>query len=686
MIISLERTISSESNQRERFDRALKRLQSGDPQAAADSCERSLKKFPGDANFLCLSAKANIALKNVDMAKSRIEEAIRLFPEFAAAHETLADLMLVQGRPDVARKAYEQAMRLDPTQANIHAKIDRSQKLEEKLAKKRLEVAVAPAAQRRMAFEAEIAKAVKLGQDGDAKSAESIYRDILTRNPDHVEAARLLARIAFENKSYRDAEVFLRRALSTAPDYARAWADLANVQNELNKFDDAVTSARKVLELAPDKAPSHMLYASAIGQAGDHGEAIRAYENALELSPNMVAAFCAMAHHQKTVGLGDDAIASYRRAIAIKPDHAEAYWSLANLKTFRFEDAEVEVMGKLLSSGGLPDESKSQIHNALGLEYEFRGDFRRAFSNFEACNSLRRKSESYDPVDTESTHGRIIELFDSEFLAKNSGAEKTSITPIFVVGLPRSGSTLIEQILASHSQVDGTHELSDLSRVIQTASRKKRKRVQFPQQLADLKPSDWPTLGQEFIERTEIFRGDAPYFVDKNPNNFIYVGFLRLAIPNAKIINAMRHPLDSCFGSFKQLFASGQPFTYDLTEIGEYYLLYRKLMDHWHEVLPDFVLDVQYEQVVADLETNVRRILEFCGLPFEEACLRFHETERAVKTASSEQVRRPIYASSVNLWRNYEAYLEPLIHILEPRLRDLPEADLPARLTHIGAT
>jgi hypothetical protein len=201
-----------------------------------------------------------------------------------------------------------------------------------------------------------------------------------------------------------------------------------------------------------------------------------------------------------------------------------------------------------------------------------------------------------------------------------------------------------------------------------------------------LRPADWAELGREYIERTELFRGDAPYFVDKNPNNFVYIGILRLAIPNAKIINAMRHPLDSCFGSYKQLFASGQPFSYDLTEVGEYYLQYCKLMDHWHDVLPDFVLDVQYEQVVADLESNVRRILEFCGLPFEEACLRFHETERAVKTASSEQVRRPIYSSSVNLWRNYEAQLETLFHILKPVLRDRQEENLPASPAQDSAT
>ena len=270
-------------------------------------------------------------------------------------------------------------------------------------------------------------------------------------------------------------------------------------------------------------------------------------------------------------------------------------------------------------------------------------------------------------------------MFDSEFLAKNIGAEKSPITPIFITGLPRSGSTLIEQILPSHSQVDGTHELGDLDRVIDATRRKKKsRRVLFPQQLANLKPADWTELGREYIERTETFRGDAPYFVDKNPNNFVHIGMLRLAIPNAKIINAMRHPLDSCFGSFKQLFASGQPFTYDLTEVGEYYRQYRKLMDHWREVLPEFVLDVQYQQVVADLETNVRHILEFCGLPFEDACLRFYETERAVKAASSEQVRRPIYSSSVNLWRNYESQLETLIDILEPRLQELPQADRPS--------
>ena len=347
------------------------------------------------------------------------------------------------------------------------------------------------------------------------------------------------------------------------------------------------------------------------------------------------------------------------------------------LKTFQFEEAEITAMESLLADESLPDESRAQLHNALGLHFEACMEYDRAFSHFRECNRHRRMLETYDPVDTEDTHGRIIESFTPEFLEQHQRAPDAEVTPILVVGLPRSGSTLIEQILASHSQVDGTHELSDLQRTVQAVCQSVHRRKRFPEALAKLSTEGWRKMGKEYLERTRIHRGSAPFFVDKNPNNFIYAGVLSLALPNAKIIDARRHPLDSCFGSFKQLFASGQPFTYDLTELGEYYLQYRRLMDHWHRLLPGFVLEVHYEEVVSDLETQVRRILDFCGLPFEEACLRFHETERAVKTASSEQVRRPIYSSSVNLWRNYEPHLEELIHILEPRLKDLPSKDRP---------
>jgi tetratricopeptide (TPR) repeat protein len=424
-------------------------------------------------------------------------------------------------------------------------------------------------------------------------------------------------------------------------------------------------------------AESHLLFAGILGMIGRHDDAIRAYEKALQIAPDKPGGLCSMAHHLKTVGQQERAIATYRRCLAGKPDHAEAYWSLANLKTFQFDTAEIETMQALLESDDVTDESRVQLHNALGLDREARGDYDTAFSHYEQCNVLRRKSESYDPVDTETRCDRIIEIFNEELLANNVGSGSPDKAPIFVVGLPRSGSTLIEQILASHSMVDGTHELHDLARVVKDIRRSQKSKSRFPDIVEELSLEHWSAVGDDYIQSTFKYRDGAAYFIDKNPNNFIFIGLLRLALPNAKIINARRHPLDSCFGTYKQLFASGQPFSYDLTELGEYYLQYLRLMDHWHELMPGFVLDVHYEQVVADLETQVGRILDFCGLPFEEECLRFHETDRAVKTASSEQVRRPIYSSSVNLWRNYEQHLGELIEVVWPLLEQLPGADQP---------
>jgi cytochrome c-type biogenesis protein CcmH/NrfG len=586
--------------------------------------------------------------------------------------------MMVQGLVMKAQTAFETAMRLDPTRIAIHEKIDRVKQLG-KSGSGGSATSVSP---ERMTFDAELQNARDFQSSGDVRAAEMIYREILTKQPDHVEAARSLASIAAKNKRYRDAEVFLKMVVRKAPDYTRAWVELTNVQRELDKIYDSLDSARQVLRLAPEHAESHMVYAAAIGTTGAHDEAIKAYQDAIAIAPEKAGAICGLAHHQKTIGRQVEAIASYRQAIAVKADHAEAYWSLANLKTFSFEEEEIAAMQELLKIEELPDESRSQLHNALGLEYEGQGNYALAFENFASCNTVRRQSESYDPVETESVYNRIIEMFDQEFLKQNAGVDENPVTPILIVGLPRSGSTLIEQILASHSEVDGTHELGDLSRAVQAARRDKNRRTNFPEALAENSIDDWRAIGAEYLRRTEVFRRGAPYFVDKNPNNFVYAGIVRLALPNTKIIDARRHPLDSCFGSFKQLFASGQPFTYDMTELAEYYLQYQRLMDHWHAVLPGYVLDVRYEAVVADLDGQVARILDFCGLPFEEQCLRFHETERAVKTASSEQVRQPIYSSSVNLWRNYEPYIGELVHILEPLLQRLAEPDIPDSTTN----
>ncbi|HEU5481784.1 MAG TPA: sulfotransferase [Sphingomicrobium sp.] len=656
------------TRQRQSFENALAELRAGEHATAASLCEDALRSFPDDANTMCLAAKAYLALRQFEPCERHVTEALRRFPGFAVAHDVYGDLMLATGRADRAIAAYEKSLRLDPARPATLAKIDRARQVASAAD------AGAPGERKgprtRMAFAEEVREAESLQQAGDVNRAEDIYRSILKKDPDHVEAARLLAGIASLHKRFREAEAFLLRATSLAPSYARAWVDLVDVQREQEKYDEAIKSAERLIAIEPDKAESHMVYAGVVGAAGRHEEAIASYRSALQLAPQKVAAMCGMAHHLKTLGQQEEAIAQYRGCIAAKPDHAEAYWSLANLKTFRFEEEEVAAMEALVQEGKLPDESLCMLHNALGLEYEARRDFDRAFANFERCNTLRRRQESYDPVDTEATHDRVIQFFDEARLQQGVAGDIAPV-PIFIVGLPRSGSTLIEQILASHSQVEGTHELSDLSKLVR--SYRGRRNELFPETLSGLKAEGWGRLGREYLERTRKHRSGTPFFIDKNPNNFVFTGLLKLAIPNAKVINARRYPVDSCLGSYKQLFASGQPFTYDLTELGDYYLQYQRLMDHWHRVLPGFVLDVHYEHVVADLENEVRRMLDFCGLPFEESCLNFHETRRAVKTASSEQVRRPIYSSSVNTWRCYERHLGELLQILKPLLRDLPD-------------
>lgn len=651
-------------------------LRNGDAIGAATAAEKGLESNPDDANLLCLAARANLVERRLGRTRKLVERALSLYPGFANAFDVHGDLLLVEGRLSEALTAYEQVQRLDPARRSTAKKIEKT---------RQLAVASGQASEgadnerlrrSQMAYADEIRQAEQFERSGAPEKAEAIYRRILRKDPDHVEACRLLAGIAAAHERYREAAVFLQRATELAPDYPRAWVDLANVQRHLEDFDAAIECAEKVLALAPERAESYMVYGSVLGVAGKHDEAIATYRKALQLDPSRAGALCSMAHHLKTIGKQDEAVATYRECIALQPDHGEAFWSLANLKTFRFSDAELDAMQALLTREDLSDESRVQINNALGLEFEARKEFDRAFTHFSDCNAVRRKTESYDPVDTESTNDRIVEQFTEEFLAQAGGPD-VHPAPIFVVGLPRSGSTLIEQILASHSQVDGTHELSDLSKVVRGLRRGARRDQRFPEITENLQRGGWARLGNEYIGRTAKYRAGAPYFIDKNPNNFVFIGLLKLAMPNAKIINARRHPLDSCLGSFKQLFASGQPFSYDIVELGEYYLEYQRLMDHWHSVLPGFVLDVHYEEVVANLEQQVHRLLDFCGLPFEDACLRFHETERAVKTASSEQVRQPIYSSSVNLWRNYEGNLQTLIEILQPLLEKLPKNDRP---------
>jgi len=658
--------INHVTRQQELFEQAVGYMQAGDPELAASVCNDALADFPEDPNLLCLAARAEIAMRRFPTARILLTKVDTLYPEFAIAQETLADLNLVEGQYDEAIEAYKKAIELDPGRSDTHLKISRAREL--------MEIAGPVKARRRqeMAYSAEIERAAVFERGGEPGKAENIYRQILREDPDHVEAMRLLAVAATNHRRFRDAEIFLSRATSLAPDYARAWLDLSHVQSELEKHQDAVESASKVVALTPQITDSHIALANALGRSGQQEKAITAYEAALEVSSSHPGALSGLAHQLKTIGKQDEAIEVHRRNLTANPGNTEAYWNMANMKTVRFTDDDLADMEALRQQDNLDDLAVQQLCNAMGLEHERRKDFSRAFECFRDCNDSRRQQERYDPVETETTTDEVIQYFTRELLHRND-LGLSDASPIFVVGLPRSGSTLIEQILASHSQVEGTHELMDLPWVAKFVTQPGR----YPGALEKLGDPAWEKVGTEYLERTMKYRSDVPHFIDKNPNNFIHCGLIKMALPNARIINAKRHPLDSCFGSYKQLFASGQPFSYDLMELGEYYLQYERVMDHWHEVMPGQVLDVNYEEVVADLEGEVRLILDYCNLPFEEGCIRFHETERAVKTASSEQVRLPIYSTSVNLWKQYEKDLDELIEILEPIIRNRPEHDWP---------
>ncbi len=383
-----------------------------------------------------------------------------------------------------------------------------------------------------------------------------------------------------------------------------------------------------------------------------------------------MGALLGLGHLLKAVGRYHEAVASYDACIALRPDLGETYWSLANLKTYRFDDETVSEMEKRIAGGGLSTQSEVNFLFALGKAYEDRGNFERGWEYYRSGNDKQRAASSYDPVQTEVLNDRIVNVFTREFLESRREVGLRDPAPIFILGLPRSGSTLLEQILASHPDVEGTSELPYLGRVATWLNRNRADGINYPEAVRELPPSAFEGLGGDYLRYASMHRrSGTPRFIDKMPNNFPNVGFLSLILPQAKVIDARRHPLDACLSCYRQLFAKGQAFTYDLTEIGEYYLQYQRMLDHWHAVLPGRVLTVQYEEVVTDFEPQVRRLLEFCELPWDDACLRFYASDRPVRTPSSEQVRQPIYDRSIGHWQHFASHLDELIETIAP-IRD----------------
>jgi len=517
----------------------------------------------------------------------------------------------------------------------------------------------------------ELVVAVDYLRQGKLGKAEPIVRDILKKHPTDVTAIRLLADLGFKMGHLKDACHLLERCLELTPDFHAARHSYAMILMRRQKPEAALEQAEKLLEQEPSNPNFLTLKAFLLTRIGDQAGALEIYENVLKYYPNQARAQMGYGHTLKTVGRLEESIKAYRNCIRLSPEVGEAYWSLANLKTFRFDDGDIEAMREQVTAEGGDADDQSHLAFSLGKALEDRAEYDESFKYYRRGNGIRRIEHRHDAKVNVFESVRQVRALGKAFFEQREGWGCKTSDPIFIVGLPRAGSTLLEQILASHSQVEGTSELMDIIAISRKLGDKSRRSPagKYPEIMADLTRGQVLELGESYLETTRIQRGDNPFFIDKMPNNFRHIGLIHLILPNSKIIDARRHPMGGCFSGYKQLFANGQTFTYDLKDIGKYYRDYVRLMDHWDAVLPGRVHRVQYEEMVADTDTQIRALLDYCGLEFEQQCLKFYETERAVRTPSSEQVRKPIYKEGLEQWRNFEAHLDPLKEALGPEVR-----------------
>ena len=649
---------------------ALTLLQNGEFALACEQAKEVLEHYPDEINSLFVVAANMRAMGDNTSARQQLQNIVKRAPDFALAQQELGFVYAAMGEILPAIEALQSAVKIEP-------KLPACWKLmgemflidgDENSANEALNQHLLMSS-----VEPDLVRAVNLFNKGKIGQAEQLCRQFLHENPTNVTAIRLLAAIGIKVGVYEDAENLLERCLELAPDFYLARLNYANVLSKREKLDTALTQIEQLLESEPEKPALLTLKATILAKMGDYQQALPIYEFLLSNFPPQANISLSHGHALKTIGQQESAISAYRQTINLRPGFGDAYWSLANLKTFRFEETDIIKMREEIAKPDCSLEDYFHLCFALGKALENREMYDEAFQYYKKGNDTKQKQENYDPEHLKDVLQRNKTVCTQSFLSMaESGCQAPD--PIFIVGLPRSGSTLLEQILASHSQVDGTKELPNILSLVRRlgGKRKKDDLSAYPEILTDLTAEQLEKYGQEYIDGTRIQRESAPYFIDKMPNNFAHVGLIHLILPNAKIIDARRHPMASCFSGYTQLFARGQAFTYGLSNIGHYYRDYVEIMDHWDEVLPDKVLLMQYEEVVADIETQVRRMLDYCDLPFEENCLQFHETRRAVRTASSEQVRQPLYSDALEHWRNYESQLDELKEALGPVLDRYP--------------
>ena len=627
-------------------------------QALAD-LEIILRDEPDDAGALYMSAVCRRYRREFDTALALLARLKTLAHEVGRVHQEEGHVYRDSARPGEALRAYERACRFNPAlvaswRGQVHILSRKGRIRQAAQAKAQLDYL--------HRLPKPLVAVIDLVSQGKLLKAEDLCRKFLRKVPHHVEAMRLLADIGIRLGVLADAEFLLESAHRFEPKNVRVHIDYIQALRKRQKFRRAVEEAKRLLATSPENPQFQSIYAVECMQTGDYEKALAMFGRVLKRLPGDPNTLTSRGHAFKTLGQYREAVASYQAALKSQPRHGEAWYSLSNLKVYSFGDGEIERMSAQARGRNLAQADRIHLCFALGKAHEDRDDYETSFRHYEQGNRLKKAEGNYDAAQMTEDLRAQRRVCTADVLARGGGAGFPAGDPIFVVGLPRAGSTLLEQILSSHSGVDGTLELPNVLSLSQQLRRRGRKQGEpgFPEILATLSGEELEAFGRQYIEDTRIHRQGAPFFIDKMPNNFRHIGLIHLMLPNAKIIDARRHPMACGFSGFKQLFAEGQQFTYDLDALGRYYRDYVELMDHWDAVLPGKVLRVRYEDVVGDLETQVRRILDHCGLEFEPGCLSFYRTERAVRTPSSEQVRQPIFKSGLDYWRNYEPWLEPL--------------------------
>jgi predicted Zn-dependent protease len=647
----------SQAELRAAYGEALASLRTGRAATAEQQLRAIQARAPGDVNSMRLLGVALLDQNKVSAAIDTLERAVSGAPQFWLARTDLARAYRSAGRLQQAREELQRlvaaAPALEPAWlAYGDVLVDLEKYADARFAYERARL-VDPQARR-------IEQATNALVAEDRKTAETIFRDILQADASHVGALCGLAAVSLGASRPADAERLLRHALKQSAHLPLAWRGMCQAMVDLGKLPDAETAVRRLLKIEPENPKNWVLLGNAYARMMRQAEALDAFNEAARLNPNEVRLRLSIGHLHKTLGHRSECEQAYKACLAADPAMGEVYWSLADLKTYVFSGAEIAAMQALLNDEGGDDTDQAHLQFALGRAYEHTKDYAAAFRHYAAGNRRRRKTIAFDIRVFENKSRRVAACFDAAFFAERAAAGYGDPAPIFIVGLPRSGSTLIEQILASHSSVEGTFELPNVLTIVREFDHANPEHDAYPESVRGVPTPQFALLGRRYMEETAAIRTGRPHFIDKMPNNFSHVGLIHAMLPKAIIIDVRRHPMDSCFSTYKQHFAEGQSFSYDLDDLGRYYRCYLSLMDHWDAVLPGKVLHLRYEELVRDPETNIRRLLAHCGLQFEPACLAFHETKRPVRTASAEQVRQPLYASGVGYWKHFEAQLEPL--------------------------